>query len=92
MQNSSYSKETGKPIDLSYLECDLPPFLQESLDRMKESWARVDTGERDDLWDCYWCELNADINACEVEQHISSEQAWYLRETYLRMERPGIIE
>ena len=35
----------------------------------------------------YLSELNADINSAEVGQEISTEQAWYLRETYLRMKR-----
>ena len=34
-----------------------------------------------------WCELNADINAAEVNQEITPEQAWYLREKYLRMKK-----
>lgn len=46
-----------------------------------------DSGKVDLHWDLYWCELNADINFAEVEQQISTEQAEYLREKYLRMER-----
>lgn len=38
-------------------------------------------------WDIYWCELNANINSAEVNGLISSEQAWYLREKYLRMQQ-----
>ena len=44
-----------------------------------------DTGLPAD-WDCDYCNLQADINNAEVNQVISSEQAWYLRERYLRME------
>ena len=54
---------------------------------MKKSWAIEDSGERDMHWDIYWCDFNADINSAEVDQVISSEQAWYLRRKYLRMER-----
>ena len=36
---------------------------------------------------CYEGDLQASINIAEVEQIISAEQAWYLREKYLRMER-----
>ena len=78
---------TGLPEDKGYLECGLPPYLQKSLENMKKSWAIEDSGKRDMHWDIYWCDLNADINSAEVDQVISSEQAWYLREKYLRMER-----
>lgn len=82
-----YDKETGLPKSKEYLERDLPPYLQTSLESMIASWKVVDSGKKDYHWDLYWCELNADINAAEVEQEISAEQAWYLRETYLRMNR-----
>ena len=82
--------ENGKPADKSYMELDLPPFLQESLDKMKLAWEKVDRGEEYTLWDCDWCDLNSSINIAEVEQIISPERAWYLREKYLRMEREGL--
>ena len=49
-----------------------------------------DNGANDLHFDAYYCELQADINSAEVEGEISSEQAWYLRETYLRIQR-GVI-
>jgi hypothetical protein len=79
--------DTGLPQDKRYLECDLPPYLEESLENMKASWEIIDRGEEDLHWDLCWCELSADINSAEVDQVISSEQAWYLREKYLRMKR-----
>lgn len=82
-----YDPITGHPEDKSYLECGLPPFLKESIQKMQDSWDILDKGEKDLHWDIWWCNLNADINSCEVEHIISSEQAWYLREKYLRMER-----
>lgn len=75
----------GKPIDKGYLECDLPEFLQRSLDQMKKAWELIDAGKEYSLWDCDWCELQSDINAAEVDQQISSEKANYLRKKYLRM-------
>ena len=92
ISEADYDKDTGLPLDKSYLECGLPPYVQESLEAMKKSWAIVDNGGEDLRWDCYWCELNADLNSAEVEGLITSEQAWYLREKYLRMERRGNIE
>ena len=83
--------ETGLPLDKSYLECGLPPYVQESLEAMKKSWDIIDNGGKDLRWDCYWCGLNADLNSAEVEGLITSEQAWYLREKYLRMERRSDI-
>lgn len=83
----SYDKESGLPSDKTYLECGLPPYLQKSLDDMIKSWEIIDNGGSDSFWDLYWCELNASINSAEVDQEISVEQAWYLREKYLRMKR-----
>lgn len=84
---NSYDKESGLPADKAYLECGLPPYLQKSLDDMVKSWEIIDNGGKDDFWDLYWCELNASINSAETDQDISSQQAWYLREKYLRMDR-----
>lgn len=85
--NNNYDSETGLPQSKAYLECGLPPYLQSSLNNMVASWKIVDSGKKDYHWDMYWSELNADINSAEIEQEISPEQAWYLREKYLRMKR-----
>lgn len=89
--NGEYHADTGMPMDETHFECGLPKYLKESLDNMKQSWKIVDSGKKDLHWDIYWCELNADINSAEVENLISSEQAWYLRRKYLRMERQDNI-
>lgn len=86
LEADEYDSTTGLPTDKAYLECGLPDFLQSSIDTMRASWEHVDRGEQDDNWDCYYCELRADINTCEVTGAISEEQAWYLREKYLRMD------
>lgn len=90
--DSDYDSATGLPVDKSYLECGLPRYLQESLEIMKETWAKLDRGEKYYRWDGDYCSLQTDINCAEVDGEISSEQAWYLREKYLRIERPGVIE
>ena len=87
MELETYPAATGLPKDRAYLECGLPGFLQASLDKMKEAWQKTDNGEEYTLWDCDFCELQSDINNAEVNGIISSEQAWYLREKYLRIER-----
>lgn len=87
MSLSSAYDETGLPKDSSYLECGLPEFLQESIRAMIDAWRKLDSGIEYLHWDCDYCNLQTDINNAEVNQIISTEQAWYLREKYLRMER-----
>lgn len=79
--------DSGLPKDCSYLECGLPQFLQDSIQAMTDAWNKLDSGEEYLRWDCDYCNLQSDINSAEVNQIISSEQAWFLREKYLRMER-----
>lgn len=87
LENGEYHNDTGLPKDESYLECGLPEYLKLSVENMKKSWKIVDSGKKDLHWDIFWCDLNADINSAENGNVISSEQAWYLRKKYLRMER-----
>ena len=86
IDNADYDRNTGKPKDDSYLERGLPEYLSKSLSAMIKTWKIEDSGKRDLHFDIYWCDLNADINSAETEQEISSEQAWYLRRKYLKME------
>ena len=86
IDNANYDRNTGKPKDDSYLEKGLPKYLSDSLAAMIKAWEIEDSGKRDLHFDIHWCALNADINSAETEQEISSEQAWYLRRKYLRME------
>ena len=73
--------------NIGYFECGLSNDLKTSIRRMEESWKIEDSGGKDYHWDIAWCELNADINAAEVNQEVTPEQAWYLREKYLRMKK-----
>lgn len=79
--------ENGYPLDKGYLEIGLPSSLQESIDKMKIVNQMLEEGKRDFLWDGEWRELNSEINVCEVDGIISSDQAWYLREKYLGMRK-----
>lgn len=90
--DGKYDEATGLPKDDGYLEKNLPPYLQKSIDQMVKSWELVDKGKKNFHWDLDWCELYADINSAEVDQLISSEQAWYLREKYLRMKKERILD
>ncbi len=86
MNNNNFA-ERYKYIDEDLLNKIMPPVLKRSIENMEKAWARLDAGENYTLWDCDWCELNADINDAEVSCCITPEQAWFLREKYLRMER-----
>ena len=90
IDNSDYNYRTGLPKSELRYERGLPAYLQSSIDEMKTSWEKIDSGKKDLSWDMNWSELNADINSAETEQAISPEQAWYLREKYLRMDRGNI--
>ena len=70
------------------LEHGLPPYLQASLDKMKESRERLNRGEEDCRWDCYYCELQSNINIAELSGQITEKHAWYLREKFLWIGRP----
>ena len=82
-----YNNVTGLPTDMSYFECDLPPFLATSIEAMKNAWTKLERGEEYHEWDCDFCDLQSSINVAEVEQIITPDQAWYLSEKYLGMER-----
>ena len=87
IDTASYCKDTGLPKSEERFEKGLPAYLRKSINAMNASWALLDAGKPDLHRDLNWCDLNADINSAETEQEISSEQAWYLREKYLRIER-----
>lgn len=74
-------------VNKSYLELGLPDFLHESITKVQACWEVKDRGEVSLHWDIWWCNLNADINGLEVNGYLSSEQAWYLREKYLRIKK-----
>lgn len=62
------------------MECGLPEWLEKSIQTYVD-------GQDSSIWDCLYCELQADINVAEVEQIITPAQAWHLREKYLGIER-----
>ena len=72
-------------MNKEYMETNLPVYLQKSIKKMQNAWDKIDCGEAYSLLDCDYCELQSDINTAEVSDAISSEQAWYLREKYLRI-------
>jgi len=70
--------------DRSYNEYGLPDWLNESIKAYTENINK-------NIWDCLYCELQSDINVAEVENLITSEQAWYLREKYLGLKKENNI-
>lgn len=67
-----------KPTDRSYLEVNLPPYLQHDIDALRQGL------EQDVLYlDCLFDELYGSINSAEWDAEITHEQAAYLREKYL---------
>lgn len=77
MAEADYDEETGLPLDRSYLEKDLPELLQDDI----KKWLEYENHPTQ--WDIWYDNLNSTINMFEVEDVITSEQAWYLREKYL---------
>lgn len=71
-------------------KCSLPKYLQESLDKMIQTWKIIDSGKKYLRFDEDYCTLQSNINIAEVSGSISTEQAWYLRETFLRIERGAV--
>ncbi len=63
-------------------ETDLPPFLQQDIDFLKDK-----RNKKSPVYDCYLCEANSSINVCEVENLISKEHADYLRKKFLNISR-----
>lgn len=75
--------ENGKPTNKAYMEKNLPPYLQHDIDALIE-------GRKDKTClhiDCLEDEVYGSINSAYVDGRISEDQAWYLREKYLGMER-----
>ncbi len=74
-------------MNRNYLELHLPAYLEDSLQRFLEGKRKIDSGEKYFRFDCDYCFLQSSINCAEVDNDISSEQAWYLREKYLGLKK-----
>ena len=70
---------SGKPSNPEYLEKDLPPYLQKSIDELKLRIEKKSTVPLDLLLD----DLYGSINSAFWDNEISKEQAEYLRSKYL---------
>lgn len=70
--------------DLDMYEVNLPSYLQEDLDVLKSANPKTCIS-----YDMYWDLLYSSINCAEVDDEITTAQAWYLREKYLGLRREG---
>ena len=67
----------------SYLELNLPKYLQHSIKQLLEGQRKVAEGDCYYGYDMDWDELNADIGTARYYDEITENQAVYLREKYL---------
>lgn len=65
-------------MDKSYLEVDLPEYLQNDIDALAEG---IKT--KSSVLDCLYDEVWGSINSAYYSDEISDEQASYLRKKYL---------
>ena len=62
------------------IEMGLPRCLVESINNFTDE-------KNKHVYECVYMELQSEINVCEQEQLITPEQAWFLREKYLGLDR-----
>lgn len=72
------SEMTGRPVDQSYLEKDLPPYLQKAIDDLLTAFK-----DGVEFLDTYMDEIYGSINSAYIDGEISKAQAEFLRDKYL---------
>lgn len=84
MNSDEWFEINGLDIDeVPYFEVNLPfPEMQNNIIRLKE-WLNDKTALTATEQEMIYYDLYSDINCCEVESLISSDQANYLRRRYL---------
>lgn len=65
----------------------LPQFLRESIEAFQIGKEKYESGIGYSEFDMDYCDLQTDINVCEVEQMITSDEAWQLRKKYLGLQK-----
>ena len=71
----------------SHINNTLPLFLRESISAFLVGKEKHESGIGYTEFDMDYCDLQTDINVCEVEQMITPEEAWELREKYLGLQK-----
>lgn len=74
-------------MEIYKIDSSLPEFLKESIRAFLLGKEKYEKGIGYTEFDMDYCDLQTDINVCEVEQMITSEEAWKLREQYLGIQK-----
>lgn len=69
------------------IESTLPKSLKDAISVFLIGKEKYESGIEYHEFDMDYCDLQTEINICEVEQMITSDEAWYLRGKYLGLER-----
>ena len=69
------------------IDSTLPDFLKKSIAAFLIGKEKYESGTGYSEFDMDYCDLQTDINVCEVEQMITSDEAWILRERYLGLQK-----
>lgn len=77
----------GENMEKYCTNSTLPLFLRESISAFLVGKEKHESGIGYTEFDMDYCDLQTDINVCEVEQMITSEEAWELRERYLGLQK-----
>lgn len=79
--------KAGVKMEKYCTDSALPLFLRESINAFLEGKEKYESGVGYTEFDMDYCDLQTDINVCEVEQMITPEEAWQLRERYLGLQK-----
>ena len=74
-------------MEMCKIDSSLPEFLKESIRAFLLGKEKYEKGTGYAEFDMDYCDLQTDINVCEVERMITSEEAWRLREQYLGLQK-----
>lgn len=87
LQKISFGKNGTDDVRYDKIESTLPVSLRESIHAFLKGKEKYESGMGYHEFDMDYCDLQTEINICEVEQMITLEEAWYLRRKYLGLER-----
>lgn len=77
----------SKSMEKIEMDSTLSKFLRESIEAFLIGKEKHENGIGYSEFDMDYCDLQTDINVCEVEQMITSDEAWRLREKYLGLQK-----
>jgi hypothetical protein len=77
---------SGVSLKKQEIDSTFPEILKESIKAFVIGMEKMEKGGYFE-YDMDWDDLYSTINICEVEQLITPDEAWNLREKYLGLER-----